>query len=291
MTTATAHSSPSSPATDTPPASAHKPSHQHGGEHAPRRADPFAVLRHCLTLTWRNLVKLKHQPEQLIDLTLQPIIFTVMFVYLFGGQMEGSTHKYLQFVLPGILVQTVVFASLGTGVGLCEDISKGVFDRFRSLPISRFAPLAGAVLGDLCRYLVSIGIVFGFGYAIGFRVQTNALAALAAVGLVLVFSFAMSWIFAVLGVTMKNPRSVQGTAMLVGFPLTFGANIFARTETMPGWLQSWVDVNPVSHLTSAVRGLLLGGDVAGHAVATLLWSVAIFAVFAPIAVNRYKNKS
>ncbi|HSA48500.1 MAG TPA: ABC transporter permease, partial [Yinghuangia sp.] len=247
---------------------------------------------HSLTLTWRNLIKLKHQPEQLIDLTLQPILFIVMFVYLFGGAIEGSTDDYLQFVLPGILVQTVVFASLGTGVALCEDISKGVFDRFRSLPISRFAPLAGAALGDVCRYVVSIAIVFGFGSAIGFRVQTDVFSVLAAIGLVLVFAFAMSWIFVVLGVTMKNPRSVQGTAMLIGFPLTFGANIFARTETMPGWLQAWVDVNPVSHLTSAVRTLLVdGGSAGGDAAATLLWAAGIFAVFAPFAVNRYANKT
>ncbi|MEU8137416.1 ABC transporter permease [Streptodolium elevatio] len=300
MTTATTHtdaSSPESPGSSGSsgsggPALRKSAPHEPGARsQVPRRSDPFAVVRHTLTLTWRNLVKLKHQPEQLIDLTLQPVIFIVMFVYLFGGAIEGSTHDYLQFVLPGILVQTVVFASLGTGVGLCEDVAKGVFDRFRSLPISRFAPLAGAVLGDICRYMVAIAMVFGFGSAIGFRVQTNALAALAAVGLVLVFAFAMCWIFALLGVVMKNPRSVQGTAMLVGFPLTFGANIFARTETMPGWLQAWVDVNPISHLTSAVRGLLVGGEVAGHAVATLLWAAAIFAVFAPLAVRRYKNNT
>ncbi|WP_436788729.1 ABC transporter permease [Yinghuangia sp. YIM S10712] len=275
------------------PASAQTPSdHRTPTPEVPVAARPFAIVRHSLTLTWRNLIKLKHQPEQLIDLTLQPILFIVMFVYLFGGAIEGSTDDYLQFVLPGILVQTVVFASLGTGVALCEDISKGVFDRFRSLPISRFAPLAGAALGDVCRYVVSIAIVFGFGSAIGFRVQTDVFSVLAAIGLVLVFAFAMSWIFVVLGVTMKNPRSVQGTAMLIGFPLTFGANIFARTETMPGWLQAWVDVNPVSHLTSAVRTLLVdGGSAGGDAAATLLWAAGIFAVFAPFAVNRYANKT
>ncbi|MCF2526175.1 ABC transporter permease [Yinghuangia soli] len=263
-----------------------------GHDEIPRRADPFAVVRHSLTLTWRSLVKLKRQPEQFIDLTLQPILFIVMFVYLFGGAIEGSTQDYLQFVLPGILVQTVVFASLGTGVGLCEDINKGVFDRFRSLPISRFAPLGGAVLGDVCRYVVSIAIVFGFGSAIGFRVQTGPLEVLAAIALVLVFAFAMSWIFVVLGVTMRNPRSVQGTAMLLGFPLTFGANIFARAETMPGWLQAWVDVNPVSHLTSAVRTLLVeGGSATGDALATLAWAAVIFAVFAPLAVHKYKTKT
>jgi oleandomycin transport system permease protein len=147
------------------------------------------------------------------------------------------------------------------------------------------------VLGDLCRYTVAIAMVFGFGSLIGFRVQTDVLSAFGAVGLVLVFAFAMCWIFALLGVVMKNPRSVQGTAMLVGFPLTFGANIFARTATMPGWLQHWVNVNPVTHLTSAVRGLLLGGPVASHAMWTLAWSVGLFAVFAPLTVRAYRNKS
>ncbi|MDI2125184.1 ABC transporter permease [Yinghuangia seranimata] len=285
MTTAT--QTPSTPTTVKPaPTGTGAPRDEHV-----RRRDPFALVRHSLTLTWRNLIKLKHQPEQLIDLTLQPVIFIVMFVYLFGGAIAGSTHDYLQFVLPGILVQTVVFASLGTGVGLCEDVAKGVFDRFRSLPISRYAPLVGAVLGDLCRYFVAIVVVFVFGTAIGFRVQTDALAVLATTGLVLLFAFGMCWIFALLGMTMKNPRSVQGIAMLIGFPLTFGANIFAQTATMPGWLQSWVKVNPVSHLTDACRGLLVGGPVATHVGWVLLWAAVFTAIFAPLTVRAYNRKS
>ncbi|WP_406281128.1 ABC transporter permease [Embleya sp. NBC_00896] len=266
-------------------------------DHAPdrgapvRRAnDPTAFVRHTLTLTWRSLVKLRKQSEQLIDLTLQPILFTVMFVYLFGGAIEGSTHDYLQFILPGILVQTVVFASVGTGVGLCTDMSTGVFDRFRSLPISRIAPLAGTVLGDVLRFLVAITSVFVFGTIIGFRFGTNVFAVAAAVGLVLVFAFAFCWVAALLGVTIKQPRTVQGVSFLMMFPLTFGSNLFAKTSTMPGWLQAWVKVNPVTEVTTASRGLLTGGPVAHHAVMSLVWAAGLMLVFIPLTLRAYNRR-
>lgn len=264
------------------------PAHGTPGAH---RNDPSAVVRHTLTLTWRSLVKLKKQSEQLIDLTLQPILFIVMFVYLFGGAIEGSTHDYLQFVLPGIMVQTVVFASVGTGVGLCTDMSTGVFDRFRSLPISRLAPLAGTVLGDVLRFLVAITSVFVFGTIIGFRFQTNVLAVAAAVGLVLVFAFAFCWVVALLGVSMKQPRTVQGVSFLMMFPLTFGSNLFAKTSTMPGWLQAWVKVNPVTAVTNASRGLLTGGPVAHHAIVALLWALGLMLVFIPLTVRQYNRRA
>ncbi|OPC80575.1 ABC transporter [Embleya scabrispora] len=268
--------------------SAAPPPAQRPGAH---RNDPSAVVRHTLTLTWRSLVKLKKQSEQLIDLTLQPILFTVMFVYLFGGAIEGSTHDYLQFILPGIMVQTVVFASVGTGVGLCTDMSTGVFDRFRSLPISRLAPLAGTVLGDVLRFLVAITSVFVFGTIIGFRFQTNVLAVAAAVGLVLVFAFAFCWVVALLGVSMKQPRTVQGVSFLMMFPLTFGSNLFAKTSTMPGWLQAWVKVNPVTAVTNASRGLLTGGPVAHHAMVALLWALGLMLVFIPLTVRQYNRRA
>ncbi|MGC0422824.1 ABC transporter permease [Embleya sp. AB8] len=257
---------------------------------AARGSDPGALVRHTLTLTWRSLVKLKKQSEQLIDLTLQPILFIVMFVYLFGGAIEGSTHEYLQFVLPGILVQTVVFASVGTGVGLCTDMSTGVFDRFRSLPISRIAPLAGTVLGDVLRFLVAIASVFIFGTIIGFRFHTNVFAVAAAVGLVLVFAFAFCWVVALLGVTMKQPRSVQGVSFLMMFPLTFGSNLFAKTSTLPGWLQAWVKVNPITEVTNASRGLLTGGPVAQHATVALLWALGLMLVFIPLTLRQYNRR-
>jgi len=259
--------------------------------HVPHRNDAAAVVRHTLTLTWRSLVKLKKQGEQLIDLTLQPVLFLVMFVYLFGGAIEGSTHDYLQFVLPGILVQSVVFASVGTGVGLCTDMATGVFDRFRSLPISRFAPLAGTVLGDVLRFLVAVTSVFVFGSIIGFRFRTNVFAVAAAVGLVLVFAFALCWVVGLLGVTMKQPRSVQGVSFLLMFPLTFGSNLFAKTSTMPGWLQAWVKVNPITELTSACRGLLTGGPVAQHASVALIWSAGLMIVFIPLTIRAYNRRA
>ncbi|MFF7246031.1 ABC transporter permease [Embleya sp. NPDC008237] len=258
--------------------------------HVPHRNDASALVRHTLTLTWRSLVKLKKQGEQLIDLTLQPILFLVMFVYLFGGAIEGSTHDYLQFVLPGVLVQTVVFASVGTGVGLCTDMSTGVFDRFRSLPISRIAPLAGTVLGDVLRFLVAVGSVFVFGTIIGFRFQTNVFAVAAAVGLVLLFAFAFCWVVALLGVTMKQPRSVQGVSFLMMFPLTFGSNLFAKTSTMPGWLQAWVKVNPITEVTNASRGLLTGGPVAHHATVAVIWAFALMLVFIPLTLRQYNRR-
>jgi oleandomycin transport system permease protein len=259
--------------------------------HVPHKSDPSTVLRHTLTLTWRSLIKLKKQSEQLIDLTLQPILFTVMFVYLFGGAIEGSTHDYLQFLLPGILVQTVVFASVGTGVGLCTDMATGVFDRFRSLPISRIAPLAGTVLGDVLRFLVAVTSVFVFGSIIGFRFHTDPLAVAAAIGLVLVFAFALCWVVALLGVTMKQPRSVQGVSFMMMFPLTFGSNLFAKTETMPGWLQAWVKVNPITELTGASRGLTTGGPVAHHAIVTLIWAAGLMLVFIPLTLRAYSRRA
>jgi oleandomycin transport system permease protein len=279
MTTDTAIS------TATPPAT--PPTVRPPGNPAPR----LAGLRHGMTLTWRSLIKIKHSPEQLLDLTLQPIIFVLLFVFLFGGALAGDWRDYLQFVLPGILVQTVVFATLGTGVGLNTDITKGVFDRFRSLPIARSAPLVGTVLGDVVRYIVSAGVVLGFGAVLGFRIHTGPMAVLAAYGLVLTFAFALCWLAALVGMLVKSPQSVQGFGFIVMFPLTFGSNIFTQTSTLPGWLQAWVEVNPVSALTTATRGLMLGGPVADAAIRTLLWAAAIFAVFFPLAIRAYRRKS
>jgi oleandomycin transport system permease protein len=258
---------------------------------ARRAAPPLAGLRHGATLTWRSLLKIKHSPEQLLDITLQPIVFVLLFVFLFGGAIAGDWREYLQFVLPGILVQTVVFATLGTGIGLATDIDTGIFDRFRSLPIARSAPLVGTVAGDVVRYIISAGVVLGFGMLLGFRVHTSPLAVLAAYGLVLVFAVALCWVAALVGLVMKKPRSVQAFGFIVMFPLTFGSNIFTQTSTLPGWLQTWVNVNPVTALTTATRGLLLGGPVAESVVHTLLWAVGIVAVFAPLAVSVYRRRA
>lgn len=259
---------------------------------APRRIGPVRTLRHGATLTWRSLVKIKHSPEQILDLTLQPIIFVVMFVYLFGGAISGGhRHDYVQFVIPGAMIQTVVFSTMGTGVGLNTDITKGIFDRFRSLPIARSAPLIGTVVGDVVRYVISVAVVVAFGTLIGFRVQTDPFSALAACGLVLIFALALCWVTALLGLVARTPQSVQGFGFMLMFPLTFGSNIFVPADTLPGWLQGWVRVNPVSKLTEAVRGLMLGGPVLTPALLSLLWAAAIAAVFAPLAVRAYRHRT
>jgi oleandomycin transport system permease protein len=254
-------------------------------------ARPFPLARHSLVLAGRAITKIKRNPEQLIDVTLQPIIFTVLFVYLFGGAIAGSQHDYLQYVLPALMVQNVLFLSVPIGVNLNTDIEKGVFDRFRSLPIPRSAPLVGAVLGDIVRFVTAIVVLLGFGYAIGFRIGTDPFQTLLACLLVLVFALSLSWIAVLIGMLVSSPGSVQGIGFLLLFPLTFGSSIFVPVDTLPGWLQSWVKVNPITHLVDAVRGLMLGGDVAGPVTQTLLWSIGITAVFAPLAVRAYRRRT
>ncbi|MFI5834697.1 ABC transporter permease [Micromonospora sp. NPDC051300] len=259
---------------------------------APRAgARPFGLARHSLALAGRSLIKTLRTPEQLLDVTLQPIIFVVIFVYLLGGAISGSQHAYLEFLLPAIMVQTVLFASIATGVSLNTDVEKGVFDRFRSLPIARSAPLVGSVVGDLVRFVVSIVVLLAFGYAIGFRIGTDPLSTLAACLLTIAFAFAVSWIGVLLGVLMRSPGAVQGTAFLLLFPLTFGTNMMVPTDTLPGWLQWWVGVNPVADVMEAARGLIIGGPVAGPVTRSLLWTVAIIAVFAPLAVRAYRRRA
>lgn len=250
-----------------------------------------STTRHGLTLAWRALLKTRHNLESLLDLVLQPIVFVVMFVFLFGGAVSGDWRSYLQFVLPGIAVQTAIFGSMGTGLTLNTDITKGVFDRFKSMPMSRSAPLVGGVLGDILRYVIGVGIVLGFGITLGFRVQTGVLGVIGAFALMLVFALAMCWVAVLLGVLAKSPQSMQALAFIFLFPLTFGSNIFAPAQTMPGWLQSWVNINPVSKLTEAVRGLLVSGPVAGPVVATLLWAALIVAIFLPISTMVYRRRT
>jgi oleandomycin transport system permease protein len=256
-----------------------------GARHGP------STLRHGATLAWRGLVKTVHSPEALIDVTLQPVIFLLLFVYVFGGAIAGNTSAYLQFALPGVLVQTVIFASAGTGTGLADDLHTGIFDRFRSLPVSRAAPLLGAIGADLARYATSGVIMLGFGAILGFRTSAGPAAIVAALLLVMAFAFALCWVFTALAMVVRDPRSVQGLGALISLPLTFGSNVFVPASTMPGWLQGWVDVNPVSKTADAVRGLLLGGPVAGPAGTALLWAAGITLVFAPIAVTLYRRRT
>ena len=248
-------------------------------------------LSHTLTMAYRGILKIKRTPEQLFDVTLQPIIFVVLFVYLFGGAIAGNQHDYLQFVLPALMVQTVLFASLSIGVNLNTDIQKGVFDRFRSLPIPRSAPLVGAVLGDIVRFVTSIAVLIGFGYAIGFRIGTDPFRAFLACLLVLAFALSLSWIAVLIGMLVREPGTVQGIGFLLMFPLTFGSSTFVPVNTLPGWLQAWVKVNPVTHLVEASRGLMVSGDVAWPVTQSLLWTIGITVVFAPLAVRAYRRRT
>ena len=252
---------------------------------------PFPLLRHSLVLAGRAVRKIRRTPEQFIDVTLQPIIFVILFVYVFGGAISGSTHDYLQYVLPAIMVQTVLFSSLSIGVNLNTDIKKGVFDRFRSLPIGRSAPLIGAVSAEVVRFSTSVIVLMGFGYALGFRVGTDPLSALAGCLLAIAFALCMSWVAVFLGTWLRESGAVQGIGFLVMFPLTFGSNMFVPTASLPGWLQSWVKINPVTHLTDAIRGLLVGGPVAGPVGWSVLTGAIILAIFAPLAVATYRRKT
>jgi len=255
-----------------------------------RSMTPARALRHALTLAWRSLVRIRRNPEQLLDVTLQPIVFVTLFVFLFGGAIKNENrHTYLEYVLPGIMVLTVVFASMGTGIGLNTDVTKGIFDRFRSLPISRSAPLTGTIMGDFIRYLVSIAMVFAYGSLLGFRIATNPLSALGAVGLMFVFGFAVGWIWVLLGLYVKSPQSLQGFGFIVMFPLAFGSSVFIPAITLPGWLQAWVKINPVTALATASRRLMLGGPAATAIWQSIAWSIAITIVFAPLAVRRYRR--
>jgi oleandomycin transport system permease protein len=256
-----------------------------------RRLSPAAGLRNAFTLTWRSVLKIRTNMEDLLGLLLQPIMYLVLFTYVFGGALAGGTHKYLQFSLPGILVLSVVFATLGTGVMLNTDISTGVFDRFRSLPIARWAPLAGAVLGDMIRYMMSVVITLGFGMILGFRIETNPLTAAAGCLLLLAFALAMCWVSALIGLLVKTAQGVQWFGFLVMFPLVFGSNLLVSTATMPGWLQAFVKVNPMTYLTEAERALLTGGPAATPVIRSLLWALGIFVVFAPLAVRAYRRRT
>ena len=253
----------------------------------PPRPSAAAV---CLAFGWRGMLKIRHVPEQLIDVTITPVLFLVMFTYLFGGALEGSTGDYLQFLLPGMLVQSVLFTAVYSGVTLNTDMTKGVVDRFRSLPVWRPAPLVGAVLGDAVRYTIAAIVVVVVGLVMGFDLEGGVLGLLAGMALVVVFAFALSWVFTFVGLVMRSPTAVMNTGFMCLFPLVFLSNIFVRPETLPRVLEGAVDLNPVSHLTTAVRGLVAGSGSGGDVALVLAEAVVIVAVFAPLTARRYGAK-
>lgn len=252
---------------------------------------PVRTLRHGLTLAGRSVLKIRKTPEALLDVTLQPILFLIMFVYIFGGAISGDTGEYLQRTLPGVMAMNMVFGSLGTGMQLNQDVTKGVFDRFRSLPVARSAPLIGAVLGDIVRYLVSIAVLLVFATIMGFRIETGPVSTVFAIVLVIAFALCMCWVSVLLGMLVKSQQALPGVAMAFMFPLTMGSNVFVPAATMPGWLQAWVEINPVSKLADTTRGLMIGGPVSGPLTTTLIWMVAIVAVFFPLAMWAYRRRT
>ena len=242
------------------------------------------------TLGWRAMLKIKHVPFQLFDVTAFPLMMTLMFTYLFGGALAGSPRAYVQYLLPGIVVQTIVFITVYTGVGLNADIGKGLFDRFRSVPIWQPAPIFGALLGDVFRYSLAATMVMGLGVIMGFRPAAGVTGVVLAIALVIVFSISLSWMWIIVGMLVKSPESVMTSSFLLLFPLTMGSNIFVDPRTMPGWLQSVVAMNPVTHLANASRGLMHGNAASSDIAWVLVASALITAVFAPIAMRMYHKE-
>jgi ABC-2 type transport system permease protein len=247
------------------------------------------TIGQTFSMAWRALKKMRRNPEQFFDVTLQPLLFTAMFAYIFGGAISGSVHNYLPLLIPGIVAQTVLTTCMSTGVQLREDMEKGVFDRFKALPIARIAPLAGPMMADLVRYLIAAGLTFVMGVVIGYRPGGGVLGVLGAILLAIFTGWAIAWIFTFIGTIARNARSVQGISMLVLFPLTFLSNAFVPIRTLPGALAAFVRVNPVSHLVSASRDLANLGVISGEVGWTLLAGLAVIVIFAPLSVYSYKR--
>lgn len=255
----------------------------------PRPAGPGAVTQ-VLSFAWRALLKIKHAPEQWFDVIITPVMFTVLFTFLFGGALAGSTDDYLQFLLPGILVQTVMFTSIYTGFTLNTDISRGIFDRFKSMPIWRPAPIVGAMLGDTVRYTVASTIVLVIGLILGYRPATGLPGVLLSILLLNVFAFGVGWVFTTVALLVKTPGSVMTLSWLVLMPLTFMSNIYVQPVTMPGWLQTVVSVNPVAILVDAERGIMDGTADLGQVVSALVAPAIVAVICAPLAMRLYRRE-
>ncbi|WP_327718193.1 ABC transporter permease [Streptomyces sp. NBC_00490] len=256
------------------------------GERPPRPS----ALSASLTFGWRAILKIKHVPEQLFDVTAFPIMMVLMYTYLFGGALAGSPKEYIQFLLPGIMVMSVVMITMYTGVSVNTDIEKGVFDRFRTLPIWRPSTMVGYLLGDALRYTIASVVMLTVGLILGYRPDGGLGGVLAGVALLIVFSFAFSWIWTMFGLLLRTEKSVMGVSMMVMFPLTFLSNIFVDPKTMPGWLQAFVNNSPITHLSSAVRELMAGDWPADEIAWSLGWAGLFVAVFGPVTMRLYNRK-
>jgi ABC-2 type transport system permease protein len=239
----------------------------------------------------RNLRTLLRTPQALVFATIQPVIFVLLFRYAFGGAIHVPGVSYVDYLMPGIFAQAVAFGGLGTAVGLATDLRSGLLERFRTLPMSRIAVLAGRTLADMARNLLVVGVMTGVGFAVGFRVHTSAARLLAALGLVALFAYALSWGFVVLGLVIRNPEAAQAAGVPVMFLLVFGSSAFVPLATMPGWLQAFAAHQPLTALTGAERALISGGAAAGHVVAVLAWSAGLLALFVVPGARSYRRLS
>jgi ABC-2 type transport system permease protein len=251
----------------------------------PKASAPSAAL----SFGWRGMLKVKHVPEQLLDVTITPVMFVLMFTYLFGGAIAGSTSEYLRYILPGILVMSVLFTTVYSGVALNTDLTKGVVDRFRSLPIWRPAPLVGSLLGDSVRYLIAGTVIIVLGVALGYRSDGGVGGVLAALGLVVVFAFGLSWVFTTIGLVMRSPNAVMNAGFMGIFPVTFLSNAFVDPETLPAGLEAFVNANPISILIDAARGLMEGNSSAGDIGIVLATAAILTLVFAPLTTRLYQR--
>ena len=249
-----------------------------------------SALSTSLTFGWRAILKIKHVPEQLFDVTAFPIMMVLMYTYLFGGALAGSPREYIQFLLPGILVMSVVMITMYTGVSVNTDIEKGVFDRFRTLPIWRPAVMVGYLLGDALRYTMASVVMLTVGVILGYRPDGGVVGVVAGIALLLVFSFAFSWIWTMFGLLLRTEKSVMGVSMMVIFPLTFLSNVFVDPSTMPGWLQAFVNNSPITHVSSAVRELMAGEWPAAEIAWSLGWAGLLVLVFGPVTMRLYNRK-
>jgi ABC-2 type transport system permease protein len=249
------------------------------------------TVANSLTMAYRGILKLKHNPEQLFDVTVQPILFTALFAYIFGGAIGGNVHDYLPVLIPGILVQTVILTSVVTGTQLREDMDKGVFDRFKSLPIARISALAGALMADMVRYALATTLTIVVGLIIGYRPEGGVVGVVVAGLVIVICSFAVSWIWALVGVTGKSAAGVQGISMMVMFPLTFMSGAFAQVSTMPGWMQAINHANPVYYMVNAARALMNGNVYGSDLVYSLVGSVVVIAIFAPLSIKAYMRRA
>lgn len=254
-----------------------------------RPAEPGA-LSNALAFGWRAVLKFKHVPEQLFDLVMTPIMFTLLFTFVFGGALAGSTKQYVQVFLPGILVQTVIFNSVYSGMGLSTDLGKGLFDRFRSLPIWSLAPFAGLMVGDVLRHLIASLIILSIGMLLGYQPEAGVVGVLAAFALLLVIGFGIGWVFLVLGLVMRTPNTVMTMGFTGIMPLVFASNIMVDPTTMPGWLRIFVEVNPVSLMTTAMRGLMNGGVTGKQLGLALLAPMLLTVVLAPLTLWLYRRR-